>query len=143
MLPTDFPHIRKLIIALWPRCESDWTSETWSVLAEQVKRLDVEQATAIIREVRATQAKGWAPDIAAITKRARAALSALPDDRVVRFDRNAKRDDGPAPMAHFANVTEGAEWHLRNKDKWVHQYDEDTAAMLCKKFGEMLGRGAA
>lgn len=143
MLPTDFPHIRKLIIALWPRCESDWTSETWSVLAEQVKRLDVEQATAIIREVRATQAKGWAPDIAAITKRARAALSALPDDRVVRFDRNTKASDGPPALAYFGSAAEGAEWHLRNKDKWVHQYDEDTAAILCRRFAEILGRGAA
>lgn len=143
MQPTDFITIRKLIIALWPRCENDWTSEMWNVLAAQMKRLDAEQATAIVREVRATQGKGWAPDISAITKRARAALAALPDERVVRFDRNTKPDDGPPPQAHFKNWAEGAEWHLRNKDKWVHQYDEETAAVLCKRFSEMLGRGAA
>jgi hypothetical protein len=140
VLPTDFPQIRKLIIQLWPRCENDWTAEMWSVLAEQVRRLDVEQATAIVREVRATQGKGWAPDIATSTKRARQTLSALPDKPVVRFD---KPDPNERPAkAHFANVRDGAEWHLRNRHEWENEYPPEVAAMLCQKFSAMLG-GAA
>lgn len=143
MLPTEFPQIRKLVIQLWPKCENDWTAEMWSVLAEQVRRLDVEQATAIIREVRATQGKGWAPDIAVITKRARQTLSALPDKPVVRFDKPDDPDKRPA-KAYFGNVRDGAEWHLRNKHEWQNDYPPETVAMLCKRFAEILDeRGAA
>jgi len=140
--PTEFPQIRQLIIRLWPRCESDWTPEMWSVLAEQIKRLDVTQATAIVREVRATQSKGWAPDVSAITKRARQVLSELPDKPLVKFDN--RKDDRPPPKAWFANVRDAAEWHLRNKDQWQDEYPEATVAMLCGKFSEILkGQGAA